>query len=72
MLDLPAPFLESSLSRLLPTIVNVDHCLSLTLQNETLETLEGSSSTKVIDIELSSLNRWEGNTKSAIEKLFIT
>ena len=58
--------------RLLPTIVNVDHCLSLTLQNETLETLEGSSSTKVIDIELSSLNRWEGNTKSAIEKLFIT
>jgi hypothetical protein len=57
--------------RLLPSIVSVDHCLSLTLQNETLETIEGSS-TKVIDIELSSLTRWEGNTKFAIEKLFTT
>jgi len=52
--------------RLLPTIVNVDHCLSLTLHNEIPE----GSSTKVINIELSSLTRWEGNTKFAIDNLF--
>lgn len=51
--------------RLCPTVVDVIHCLQLGRPNDQL-----SNRSMCIDIDLSSLQRWAGNTKSAIETLF--
>jgi len=51
--------------RLCPTVADVIHCLQLGRPND-----QRSNRSTSIDIDLSSLQRWAGNTKSAIETLF--